>query len=160
MGVVTEKGSSHSDSLIDRSRPRFYISALLPHRQTPGRPGPGPKGTSIMRSSLFGKFTNLICLTATVSPVPQWMALYTVPKAPLPRHSPRRYMAREPILSATYIFSSLSNNFPMTVLRAGLDLRNLSGRGPAPPFRVHCCSSSVYWGSCLAWEPPATAACH
>jgi hypothetical protein len=43
-----------------------------------------------MRSSLLGKSASLICLTATASPVPQLKALYTDPKAPLPRHSPRR----------------------------------------------------------------------
>ncbi len=36
---------------------------------------PGPQLTSIMRSSLLGTSTNLICLTATASPVPQLKAL-------------------------------------------------------------------------------------
>lgn len=44
-----------------------------------------------MRSSLLGRSASLICLTATASPVPQLKALYTEPKAPFPRHSPKRY---------------------------------------------------------------------
>lgn len=46
--------------------------------------------TSIIRSSLFGTSTSLICLTATASPVPQLKALYTDPKAPFPMQSPSR----------------------------------------------------------------------
>jgi hypothetical protein len=37
--------------------------------------GARPQPTSIMRSSLLGTSPNLICLTATASPVPQLKAL-------------------------------------------------------------------------------------
>lgn len=52
----------------------------------------GREQTSIMRNSLFGRSPSLICFTATASPVPQLKALYTEPNAPLPKHSPRRYI--------------------------------------------------------------------
>lgn len=44
--------------------------------------------TIITRNSLLGKSVSLICLTATVSPVFQFNALYTDPNAPLPKQSP------------------------------------------------------------------------
>lgn len=40
------------------------------------------------RSSLLGRSASLICLTATVSPVPILSALKTEPNAPLPKQSP------------------------------------------------------------------------
>lgn len=36
----------------------------------------------------LGMSLNCICFTATVSPVDQFKALYTLPKAPFPRQSP------------------------------------------------------------------------
>lgn len=44
--------------------------------------------TMIARDWPFGRSANLTCLIATVSPVPQFKARYTLPKAPLPRQSP------------------------------------------------------------------------
>jgi hypothetical protein len=62
----------------------------------------GYTNTSIIRNSLLGKSAILICLMATASPVPQLNALYTDPKAPLPKHSPRRC---KKVVLATYIRS-------------------------------------------------------
>jgi len=50
----------------------------------------------ITLSSLFGKSASLTCLTATVSPVPQFNALYTDPNAPFPRQSPNCYNTVSP----------------------------------------------------------------
>ena len=51
----------------------------------------GSPHTVMTRSSLFGRSASLICLTATVSPVPIFKALNTEPNAPFPRQSPNCY---------------------------------------------------------------------
>jgi len=43
---------------------------------------------SMFLRSATPRFSSLTCLMATVSPVPQFRARYTLPKAPLPRQSP------------------------------------------------------------------------
>ena len=68
----------------------------------------------ITRSSLFGKSTNLICFTATVSPVFQFRALEPDPKAPLPTQSPNCYI-KSPL--ATPITGTRESRNPYIILK-------------------------------------------
>jgi hypothetical protein len=64
---------------------------LQPYSQYPILVRITPALTIITLSSLFGKSAKRTCLIATVCPVPQFNARYTLPKAPFPKQSPNWY---------------------------------------------------------------------
>lgn len=127
---------------------------------------PSTRLTSIMRSSLLGRSANLICLTATASPVLQLKALYTDPKAPLPRHSPNRCKGVEPGqqlcvglgLPHTAMLGRGERRRAQIQARAvkgewtgEVDARNPSVRGPAAPRSRAACPCET---GCRVWRRP------